>query len=262
MQSGVLMGDLVAQLFEEELRRRDVTFRIDPDSQRYVIGHGKLELKVSLENLRRTYEQKGDAASVVFFVDTVLRSSSETQPWTDAQTNVFFCLEPANYAEKSELCTAVSDLVDRVPVCFDPSRNTMTWVTSAMLNDWQVSLPELTAQASENLANALSKAELEHSEIDGMRLGWLTTKLFFKSALILAPNLKQVVSPILGWPLLAVVPDRDFLYLWDARHQALVNRVGGVVVKEFNAAPYPLSTEVFSISDNGTTAIGAFPTEY
>jgi hypothetical protein len=127
-----------------------------------------------------------------------------------------------------------------------------------MLEKWRVARDEVETAALGNLAAALANASIEYKDIDGVRLGFVGTTLPFKSALTLAPNLRDVVSPILGWPLHAVVPDRDFLYLWDARHRTFLHRVGGVVVKEFAAAPYPLTTEVFEIRDDGITAIRAF----
>ena len=56
-----------------------------------------------------------------------------------------------------------------------------------------------------------------------------------------------------------VVPDRGFLYLWAAQHDKFANRLGGVVVEEYAKASYPISTEVYSISDQGVRAVGEFP---
>jgi hypothetical protein len=84
------------------------------------------------------------------------------------------------------------------------------------------------------------------------------TKLPLKSSLILAPNAREVLEPILGWPLLTVAPDRDFLYLWDARHADFAGRLAVVVVREYDSAAYPLSAEVWRMDDGGVCAIGAF----
>ena len=63
------------------------------------------------------------------------------------------------------------------------------------------------------------------------------------------------------WPaaVLGVMPARDFLYLWNATEKGFVNRLGGVVVREFEASPYPISRDVFEVSDGGLRAIGEFP---
>ena len=172
---------------------------------------------------------------------------------------MMFCLDASDYDEPPPLRTRISDHVDRVPVHSDTSRGTITWIDQRRLDEWQVSLEELAAEAFANLARALSEAKLEHFESQGVRIGYFATTLAFKTALLLAPNLKQVVEPVLGWPLLAVLPHRNFVYLWNAAHEEMINCVGAVVVKEFKAAPYPLTTEVFRISDEGIEAVGAFP---
>lgn len=55
-----------------------------------------------------------------------------------------------------------------------------------------------------------------------------------------------------------VIPARNFLYLWSATEKGFVNRLGGVVVREFEASPYPISRDVFEVTDEGQRAIGQF----
>lgn len=226
-----------------------------------MINQRGIILNLSLDNLRRIYEQDQDVSCIKRFLDAALASPRSFGGWSEESAAVYFCLEPSDYAEAPQLREPVSERLDRVAVHFDAERNVITWVTRSMLERWQVSREELTAQALANLGGALTAAQIDHFDIDGVRLGHLTTRLPFKTALVLAPNLKEIVAPALGWPLLAVAPDRDFLYLWDARHDAMIERMGRVVVREFNTAPYPLTTEVLSISDEGISAIGCFPSE-
>jgi hypothetical protein len=56
----------------------------------------------------------------------------------------------------------------------------------------------------------------------------------------------------------AVIPDRDFIYVMAEKDHPLLKRMGSVVREQFREASYPLSTEVFLISDEGIKAIGAF----
>jgi hypothetical protein len=255
------MSDPVSALFEQELTRPGVWFRLDDGSHRYRIEHHGGELLVSLDNLARAYNRDRDESRITFFVDTVLGNRFENRPWPEAQPTILFALEPSDHAEPSDLRTPLSKQVDRVPVVYvaDPSRGTITWITQAMLDDWNISLAELETTASRNLAAALAAAKVAYKDIDGVRLGISETDLAFKTALILAPNLQEVVSPTLGWPLLAVIPDRNFLYLWAVQHRDFMHRVGEVVIREFTSSPYPLTTEVFEIGDVGIVAIGAFP---
>jgi hypothetical protein len=252
------MSDAVARIFEQELERRGVAFRIDDGPLHYVVQHQGRDLFVSLDNLTREYERDPDDAHVSRFVDVVLSAEFSPPSWEQARTSILFCLEPSDYAEPPPFRTPLSKRVDRVLVYIDASRGAIDWITPKMLEEWRVGRDEAEAIALSNLAAALASASIQHHDIEGVRLGYAATAIPFKSALTLAPNLREIVSPILGWPLHAVVPDRDFLYLWDARHTTFMNRVGSVVVKEFDAAPYPLTTEVFEIGDDGIAAIGAF----
>jgi uncharacterized protein YtpQ (UPF0354 family) len=253
------MSDLVAKLFEQELRRRGVECGFDDEQQHYRVHHRGRELLVSLDNLARDYDRERDEGCVASFVDNLLSAYVEQQSWEEMRSSIMFTLEPSDYAEPLPLRTPISERVDKVLAVVRVER--ISFITPTLVNTWQVSLAELVATASRNQAAALAAAKLEHTDIDGMRLGFLGTELPIKAALILAPNLREVVSSVLGWPLCAVIPDRDLLYLWGSRHRGLLDRVGRTVVKEFTTAPYPITTEVFEINDDSIKPIGAYSTE-
>ena len=255
------MSLLVSVLFERELTRRGVSFSFDNESARYRIEHQGGRLLVSLDNLARAYNRDRDQSRIASFVDAMLGSRFESRPWPEAQPSILFALEPSDHVEPSDLRTPLSKQVDRVPVVYtlDASPETITWITQSMLDGWNISLAQLETTASANLAAALAAAKVAHTDIGGVRLGIIETDLACKPALILAPNRREVVSATLGWPLFAVIPDRDFLYLWGAQHRDFVHRIGGVVVREFTNSPYPLTTEVFETGEAGIVATGAFP---
>jgi hypothetical protein len=73
--------------------------------------------------------------------------------------------------------------------------------------------------------------------------------------------LRRKVQGELGWPIFAVAPSRGFVFLISRSDADELGRVGASVVKEFNAAEYPISTEVWEVTDVGVKAIGAFPTD-
>ena len=249
----------VRPLFEDELKRRGLPFSIDAESGRHAVEIDGWRMLVSLDNLQRDVAGDGDKARVTRFVDTIVASSSATENALSAD-QIYWCLEPSDYEERADFRVAMSDRVDRVLVHLSPDGRLVTWVTPAMLNSLGLSESDAGARAFTNLGCALSKATVESKDIDSVQLGFVGTSLPFKAALILAPNLREVVGTMLGWPLMAVVPDRDFLYLWAARHTDFAQRVGSVVVREYSKAPYPISTEVYEITDQKIRAIGEFPT--
>ena len=62
----------------------------------------------------------------------------------------------------------------------------------------------------------------------------------------------------MGWPVLAVAPARDFVYVLSTDHTKFLPRLGAVVMREYQESGYPITAEVLSIDDNGITAIGSF----
>ncbi len=78
-----------------------------------------------------------------------------------------------------------------------------------------------------------------------------------KAPLLLAPALREMIEDVVGWPVLAVAPDSDFVYLWNASRRDLTTSLGGIVTREYARAPYPLSTEIFQIGDS-LQAIGTY----
>lgn len=246
--------------FEDELRRRGFSFSIDAESGRHAVEIGGGRMLVSLDNLQRDIASDGDAGRVSRFVDAVV-SSADVSVGSVSAEQLYWCLEPSDYEEHADYRVAMSDCVDRVLVHLSGDRRLITWVTPSMLDSLGLSEADAGERALSNLGRALSKASVESQDIDGVQLGYLATSLPFKASLILAPNLREVVGAVLGWPLMAVVPDRDFLYLWAARHTDFVGRVGRVVVREYSQSSYPISTEVFEISDEKIRAVGEFPKE-
>jgi uncharacterized protein YtpQ (UPF0354 family) len=167
-------------------------------------------------------------------------------------------LEPNDYAEKSYIFEPLSSRVDQVLVHFNESAGLITFINEEMLDKACLTREQAADQAYENIDKMLNESALECEDVLGMRLGIVSTKLPFKTALILAPSLQEFVENTLGWPVLAVAPDRDFLYLWSLKDSDLTNRIGSVVLREHERAPYPITTEVFEIADDGIGAVGFF----
>lgn len=242
-------------LFENELSRLGIPFSVDAESGRHAIELAESRILVSLDNLRREMEADRDVGRIQRFVKSVIGSADGSRLSAD---QLFWNLEPNEYEVCPEYRVAMSEHVDRVLVHLSPDETHITWVTPEMLKSLGLPEVEAGARAFQNLAHALSAASVEHSEIDGVRLGFVGTTVPFKASLMLAPNLREIMEPVIGWPLLAVAPDRGFLYVWDAQHAGFAQRVGGVVVREYSKAAYPISTEVYEISGEGIRAIGAF----
>ena len=240
--------------------RRGLPFTIDEESGRHAVKVGDGSTLVCLDNLKRDVASDGDTGRVSRFVDDIVASLSAFDTTLSAD-QLYWCLEPSDYKQRADFCVAMSDRVDRVLIHLSSDGRLITWITPAMLSSLGLSESDAGTRAFTNLGRALSKATIESNDIDGVQLGFISTSLPFKTALILAPNFREVVGAVLGWPIMAVVPTRGFLYLWAAQHTDFVQRIGEVVVREYSQTAHPVSTEVYEITDQAIRAIGEFPTQ-
>lgn len=247
-------SEQVRAAFEAELRRRGVAFAFDAEAVAYRIEADGWQLTVSLDNLERRVALGEADDAVAQFVTAVLSAVRKQEAISAEQ--LYWSLEAGNQQGAEGIRVPVSDLVDRVLVHVSSNPSLLTWVTATMLEELGLSHSEASDKAFANLAVALAAADIHFADAAGVPLAMIETVLPGKASLLLAPNLREVVGERLGWPLLAVAPDRDFLYLWPAQHRDFITRVGPVVVREFARAPYPLSTEVYEITVSQIRAIG------
>jgi hypothetical protein len=239
--------------FEAELRRRGVKFRRQDEDGVYVVEVRGTPTTINLVNVARD----GDPEVIRRFVDRVL-SPMEIPPWPEARRLLYWSAESADHEFSGDvICEPVSDGVDRVLVVTDREGRNILYVPPELLAEWSVSEEEVGSAATENLGRLLEgKRALP---LDGLepKLGIAPITSPFKASIIFSPRFKEFVSDI-GWPVLVVIPCRDFLYVIAEADRALLDRMGRVVQDLYRTSGYPITTKVLRVSDEGIEAIGAF----
>jgi hypothetical protein len=246
------------QAFLSELASRDIVpEKLDDGGYRIVLGG--MTLTINLENKGREFDQSGDQTIIKHFVDTILQHGAILpKSWESACTRLFFAAEPADHDFGDTYRQNVSDQISLVLVYLaDPGLH-IVWMTPDMLSKLGVTRSDAEAQAADNLARLLSDTPIETTEVGGHLLGMLATHSPLKASLIFARNMREKVEAILGWPIFAVIPTRDFAYLIPQSAQVLFPRIAQVVIEEYTKRGYPLSTEVFKIDSEKVEAIGEF----
>lgn len=254
--------DAVLELFVKALAAKRLTVTRALEDGRYLVDIAGTPATISLDNVRRDYARDHDPEAIVRFVDAIIQAiCGELPPWSEAKSGLRLQAETAGQDWGDTLHEAVSDQFHRVLVYESPDRRTITWVTRGSLKEWGVSFEEVEAAASANMGALLKATPIELKKIEPYTLGLLVTPSVFKAALIFSPNLREVCEPVLGWPLLAVIPCRDFAFLFAASDDGIVERLGSTVVKEYRGSGYPITTEVLRIDDAGIEAIGEYPAD-
>jgi hypothetical protein len=246
------------QLFLAELASRGIVPKeLEDGGYRVVLGD--LKLTINLENKGREFDETGDEAILKHFVDTILEHQTiPPASWEAARTRLFFAAEPSDHDFGDTCRQQVSDQVCLVLVYMAEQGQHIVWMTPTLLAELGTSREQAEAHAVDNLARLMAETPIETTEVDGHLLGMLATHSPLKASLIFAKNLREKAEPLLGWPLFAVIPCRDFAYLIPESAQALFPRVAQVVIGEYTKRGYPISTEVFKIDSDKVEAVGEF----
>jgi hypothetical protein len=191
-------------------------------------------------------------------VEHVLQSF-EPPSWAEARSRIFFSAEASDHEFGDTLREAVTQSVSRVLVLSEEQEGKITWITSHLLATWGVARSALEAAARENLDRLLDDKSLEIEQIDGTKIGMVPLDSVFKASVIFAPRFKRLVGSVLEWPVLVVIPCRDFIYVLSEKDAGFLGRLGSTVQREYRESGYPITTEVIRVSDAGLEAIGKFP---
>jgi hypothetical protein len=245
-------------IFEDELSRRGIAFAKDDDlTYRVQLDGG--EVTASLGNVWRNAERDEDPDVIKRFVDKLLDNFCSTLPtWVEASDLLLWAAEPADQDFGDTIKAVVTDEVSRVLTLTDAAQTKITWVTRATCREWGVTIDEAVAAAFLNQDRLLHGLELELAQAHGNALGMVPLDSPYKASVIFARSFKHLVESALGWPVLVVLPCRDFIYVV-ADNSPLLNQMGSVVAEEFRNSGYPITTEVLRVSDDGIEAIGHFP---
>lgn len=252
------------ELFEAELAQRGLQYTIHEDGL-YEVAIGDVNATVNLDNVQRNYERDKDRDAVARFAQQLNTDFfGEIPSWADVQPFIRFSLEPSDYQNgfADTLHEMVNDDLVKVFVYVPPDRSRISWITNAMVANWEVETEAVVALADKNMDTIASGTQLESQDIDGVPLGMLNTEETpFKASLILSSKFRDVVSPTHGWPVYVVVPARDFVYVVPKANYDFLGRLGAVVLREYNESGHPISQDVLEVGDEGVAAIGSFGTK-
>ena len=242
-----------AEVFEEIAGSEGLTIESVDDSGLYRVKTASGSMGINLDNVQHEYLASGDWRIIRTFIRRLNSSSYDLPAWEEARDRILYKAAAA----VPELAHVVHDIVTeklwRAAVIDEPEM--VRFVRPPDLQQWGIGDAELHAAAEENMARLLLQMELQVHHVDGKRAGFFTEGPFSAASAIFCSNLKTVVSERIGWPVLAVVPNRDRICLVAEADVALLERISGLVCEDMNG-PYALTPEVLRISDDGIECIG------
>lgn len=253
--------DVVFDKFKAQIEKQGL--KIDSvDSEGLVhISKGELTLKISLKNARRNYERDSDETHISDLVDTIISYSMELPDWETAKTVIYINLFPNDFDFKEFVHSKITDEFSKVYV--HSGHNKFSWITKEDIKKWNITEAELDKQANQNAKLMLDKSPITFDTIENRKLGMINAEHeSLKGALLFAPNIKDKVLKDFGFPFYAVIPVRDFCYIFSEKDfDFFSGRLGKTVVQEYKESGYPITTQILKITDKGVETVGKYPTE-
>ncbi|NCU05349.1 MAG: hypothetical protein GXC73_15330, partial [Chitinophagaceae bacterium] len=223
-------NDLVFQLFKKALADHEFVVSDITEDELVCIVKGDFELTVSPDNLRKEFAHENDENVVMEFAAAIASAGEEIPTWEVAKDKVFPSFFPSDYDYGEFVNFSVTEMFNTVFVYEE--KLSKKWIDEGQVDKWGIDSETLVRHANENLDRTFEEAELEIELIEGRKLVFLETVEETKKAVfLLSKRLKDKVSEELGWPIYAVIPVRDFLYLFSEKDsEFFIERVGGVVI--------------------------------
>ncbi|WP_116770470.1 hypothetical protein [Maribacter litoralis] len=252
--------DFVLDYFKVQIEKQGMKIDSIDETELIYISKGDINLKVSLDNIRVVYEREYDKSVITGFVKSILNYSLEMpEQWSDVKERIFVSLFTSEYDYQDFINFEFSQKVNKIYTYRE--NDLFFWVTYENLKKWNISEKKLVEQAQQNGDRILSATKIVYDTIEDRKLGMLESpeNENLKAALLLAPSMKERIVKDFSFPFYAVIPVRDFCYVFSEHDfEFFSQRIGQVVVEEYEQSAYPFTPELLRFSEVGVETVGIY----
>lgn len=212
--------------------------------------------QVSLVHLVNHYYRTRDDSALTHFADTIATSlkQGDAMAWEEARHNIYCSLHHAFTEMHPPFAKEFSAYSVRHYIVDMPDKT--QWITQKLLDCWGVSEDMVQRQALENGDSLLAQTDLDIKKVNGCMLGSFHVQdASLKAALLLAPSFKAKVSPLFGWPLYVVVPNKRLCSFFKKSDYPALKPVISHFVGTNYDEPKRVSPELLEMDDTGVRTV-------
>lgn len=206
--------DFVFEKFKSKIESEGMKIDSVNETGLIYISKGETKIKISLDNVRRNYERDKDESHISDLVQTLTSYSNDLPlTWAETKNNIFISLFPNDKEYQDLLYIKITDEFCKVYVFKEKDK--LTWITKEDLKKWNITETELDKQANANADKLLEITPITFDTVENRKLGLIEVEqTSLKGALLFAPRMKEKVEANFGFPFYAVIPVRDFCYIF------------------------------------------------
>jgi hypothetical protein len=252
-------GERLVRLFLRELEAHGVPVVERKGTDEFVLDYRGNPVTVSLDDLRYDFERDADPQLVVRFVAALIEPAQAPPDWSHVRSNLFLSVESTPEEPDDRISRPVTKLLSLTVVHAVADERILTSITRKQIASWRVSEDDVLQAGRQNMSGLLEEIPLEVRRIGSLTTAVFSTRSYFKPALIFSPSFKDKVADQLGWPVLALLPCREDVFL--VRDNVLekeckeTERFLHFVIQEFLESRHSLTPEVLRISDEGIESV-------
>ncbi|TVQ34344.1 MAG: DUF1444 family protein [Phycisphaeraceae bacterium] len=125
-------------------------------------------------------------------------------------------------------------------------------ITTEQMIRWELDAEQLDEMARENLQRYSPELELQIVESqEGGKAAILSQQDGYDAARLLLSGLHQRLAPELGGDFLVATPARDMFLALSCDPEQFVNRLQDRVAKDYRRLPYPITSSLFLVTQDG-----------
>lgn len=254
--------DKFLRVLKSTLKRHKMELGTQLSADLYEIKSGMVSFEIDVSKARVSYEETKSSDLLEQLLDKLaidFITKYKLDSFKTAQSSIRLLLM-RNDDIKSNYLTRdfIEDL--KIVVAFASDGSGITPLDGSYARKWGIPVDVLFAVGDKNMCDILRKAEAVVSEISGkirvMEFPSATEEL--RAAFIACSFFQKLASSKLGSRFLVVFPSASTLLVIEDVMNNVIESFGPMIVKEFEASPKRLSTDVFLFTPNGIEIAGRF----
>lgn len=254
--------DKFLKVLKSTLKQHNMSLGAQLSPDVYEIKSGMVSFEIDVSDARISYEETKSTELLEQLLDKLaidFVTKYKLDTFKTAQRSIRLLILRDEDVKPGYL---VRDFIEnlKIVVAFASGAPEIEPLDGVYAKKWGIPVDVLFAVGDKNMCDILRKTEMVVSELSGkirvMEFPSVTDEL--RAAFAACSIFQKFVTAKLGSRFLAVLPSANSLLMIEDVMNDVIESFGPMIVKEFEASPKRLSTDVFLFTPNGIEVAGRF----